>query len=124
MAVSTYLPHVLYSTILTSVSIHLLWRRKAFEDDRARYNAQITILEDLAHRLRSDSSDITNEEVDGLRKLAQVHRDTREAAGGGQEHSVSWKDVFWGTKPQDHSKADELEQIDLEQLHREFTEKS
>lgn len=124
MAVPTYLPHILYSTALTSVSIHLLWRRKAFEDDRARHDAQITILEDLAHQLRSGSS-ITDEEVDRLRKLVQVHQGTsEEAAGGVQEHSISWKDVFWGKKTDDRSKADEWEQKDLEQLREEFTKRT
>lgn len=124
MAVPTYLPHILYSTALTSVSIHLLWRRKAFEDDRARHDAQITILEDLAHQLRSGSS-ITDEEVDRLRKLVQVHQGTNEeAAGGAQEHSISWKDVFWGKKTDDRSKADEWEQKDLEQLREEFTKRT
>lgn len=124
MAVPTYLPHILYSTALTSVSIHLLWRRKAFEDDRARHDAQITILEDLAHQLRSGSS-ITDEEVDRLRKLVQVHQGTNEeAAGGVQEHSISWKDVFWGKKTDDRSKADEWEQKDLEQLREEFTKRT
>lgn len=124
MAVPTYLPHILYSTALTSVSIHLLWRRKAFEDDRARHDAQITILEDLAHQLRSGSS-ITDEEVDRLRKLVQVHQGTsEEAAGGVQEHSISWKDVFWGKKTDDRSKADEWDQKDLEQLREEFTKRT
>lgn len=124
MAVPTYLPHILYSTALTSVSIHLLWRRKAFEDDRARHDAQITILEDLAHQLRSGSS-ITDEEVDRLRKLVQVHQGTsEEAAGGVREHSISLKDVFWGKKTDDRSKADEWDQKDLEQLREEFTKRT
>lgn len=124
MVVPTYLPHILYSTALTSVSIHLLWRRKAFEDDRARHDAQITILEDLAHQLRSGSS-ITDEEVDRLRKLVRVHQGTsEEAAGGVQEHSISWKDVFWGKKTDDRGKADEWEQKDLEQLRKEFTKRT
>lgn len=123
MAVPTYLPHILYSTALTSVSIHLLWRRKAFEDDRARHNAQITILEDLAHQLRSGSS-ITDEEIDRLRTLVRVHQGTSEAVGGMREHSVSWKDVFWSKKADERSKADEWDQRDLEQLREEFTKRT
>ncbi|KAI6145524.1 hypothetical protein BKA82DRAFT_995673 [Pisolithus tinctorius] len=126
MAVPTYLPHILYSTALTSVSIHLLWRRKAFEDDRARHNAQITILEDLARQLRSGSPDITDEEVDRLRNLVRVHQGTSEAVAGVQENKMSWKDVFWGKKAlaDDHSKADEWERKDLEQLRAEFNRRT
>ncbi|KAI5988175.1 hypothetical protein EDD15DRAFT_1388207 [Pisolithus albus] len=125
MAVPTYLPHILYSTALTSVSIHLLWRRKAFEDDRARHDAQITLLEDLARQLRSGSS-ITDEEISRLRKLVEVHRGTtsEDAAGGVREHRISWRDVFWGKKADDRSKADEWEQKDLEQLREEFTKRT
>ncbi|KIM59302.1 hypothetical protein SCLCIDRAFT_55353, partial [Scleroderma citrinum Foug A] len=55
-----------YSTFLTSASIHLLWQRKASEDDRARKNAEITIPEDLAQQLRA-AAPISNEEVDRVR---------------------------------------------------------
>jgi len=125
MPVPTHLPHILYSTVLTSVSIHLLWQRRASEDERARKHAQITILEDLAHQLRSGTP-ITDDAVDKLRKLAHVHstQDPREGTAEGhgvQERKVRWTDVLWGNKVVDQKGTDEWERKDLDQIRREFT---
>ncbi|KAL4068666.1 hypothetical protein V8B97DRAFT_784316 [Scleroderma yunnanense] len=119
MPVPKYLPHILYSTFLTSASIHLLWQRKAFEDDRARKNAQITILEDLAQQLRSGAP-ITDEEVDRLRKLARIQGEQGDE-GGGPESKLRWTEVLWGRKAVDQKNDDEWEQKDVEQIRKEFT---
>ncbi|KIL00858.1 hypothetical protein PAXRUDRAFT_462390 [Paxillus rubicundulus Ve08.2h10] len=110
MPVPTYLPHILYSTVLTSVSIHLLWQRKAAEETRARHNAQITILEDLTQQLRSGVP-MTDEEINRLRNLARSHGEGGEAQrqSGGE---IRWMDVIWGNKA---VAKDEWEQRDLEQ---------
>ena len=44
-------PHLIYFTALTSISFHLLFQKKQSEVDRSHLNAQISILESLAHRL-------------------------------------------------------------------------
>ena len=120
MPVPKHLPHILYSTFLTSASIHLLWQRKASEDDRARKHAQITILEDLVHQLRSGAPTmISDEEVDRLMKLARVQGERgagEEGVGGGlQSSKVRWTEVLWGRKEVDQKSSDELEQKDVEQ---------
>ncbi|KAF9243219.1 hypothetical protein BU15DRAFT_86588 [Melanogaster broomeanus] len=103
MPAPSYLPHILYSTALTSVSIHLLFQRKAAEEDLARHNAQITILEDLAHQLRSGG------------EAAQSH-----SAG-----EIGWMDVIWGRKAVDETTAKiDWERKDLEQLSRELSKGS
>ncbi|KIJ05726.1 hypothetical protein PAXINDRAFT_21041 [Paxillus involutus ATCC 200175] len=116
MPVPTYLPHILYSTALTSVSIHLLWQRKAAEEDRARHNAQITILEDLTQQLRSGVP-MADDEINRLRGLAQSHGEggeaQRQSAG-----EIRWMDVIWGKKV---VAKDEWEQRDLEQIRRELS---
>lgn len=79
-------------------------------------------LETKSFRGRSSQTRCSN---NYLRKLVQVHQGTsEEAAGGVREHSISWKDVFWGKKTDDRSKADEWEQKDLEQLREEFTKRT
>ena len=91
----SYLPHILYATALTSVSIHLLWQRNIEREDRARYHAQVSILEGLARQLRSGVP-ITDEEVTRLKNLARVH-----GQGEGQKQStevVRWSEVVWGRK--------------------------
>ncbi|KAG9312171.1 hypothetical protein JVU11DRAFT_7463 [Chiua virens] len=91
-----YLPHILYSTALTSVSIHLLWQRTIEREDRARYHAQVSILEDLAQQLRSGVP-ISDEEITRLKNLARVH-------GQGEGHetpntdAVRWSEVIFGRK--------------------------
>ena len=119
MPVPKHLPHILYSTFLTSASIHLLWQRKASEDDRARKNAQITILEDLAQQLRTGAP-ISDEEVDRLKKLARVQggQGTGEdgvGGSGGPQSEVRWTEVLWGRKTVDQKSNDALEQKDVEQ---------
>ncbi|KAN0081380.1 hypothetical protein V8E55_009004 [Tylopilus felleus] len=93
-----YLPHILYSTALTSVSIHLLWQRNVEREERARCHAQMSILEDLAQQLRSGAP-ITDEEITRLKHLARVH-----GQGETQRQSteaIRWSEVIWGRKTVD-----------------------
>ncbi|KAF9228492.1 hypothetical protein BS17DRAFT_341559 [Gyrodon lividus] len=113
MPAPTYLPHILYSTALTSVSIHLLWQRKAAEEDRARHNAQITILEDLTQQLRSGVP-TTDEEIYRLGKLARIHGEG-EAAQKQSAGEIRWMDVIWGRRVVDGAAKNEWERQDLEQ---------
>ncbi|KAF8549174.1 hypothetical protein OG21DRAFT_1421748 [Imleria badia] len=99
-----YLPHILYSTALTSVSIHLLWQRTTEREERARYHAQVSILEDLAQQLRSGTP-ITDEEITRLKNLARVHGQGEE-----QEQSteaIRWSEVVWGKKVADGDQKNE-----------------
>ncbi|KIJ57726.1 hypothetical protein HYDPIDRAFT_87393 [Hydnomerulius pinastri MD-312] len=114
MLVPTYLPHILYSTALTSVSIHLLWQRKSTEEDRARHNAQISILEDLAQQLRSGIR-TTDEEVSRLRNLARTHGEGEAQKLPANQTGIQWSDVVWGRKVADRGTSSEWEQKDLQQ---------
>ncbi|KAI9568849.1 hypothetical protein HD554DRAFT_680706 [Boletus coccyginus] len=90
-----YLPHILYSTALTSVSIHLFWQRTTEREDRARYHAQVSILEDLAQQLCSGVP-IADEEITRLKNLARVH-----GQGEGKKQATEatrWSEVVWGRK--------------------------
>ncbi|KAH7908946.1 hypothetical protein BJ138DRAFT_1115398 [Hygrophoropsis aurantiaca] len=119
MPVPRYLPHLLSSTALTSISIHLLWQRKSAEEDRARANAHISILTDLVGQLRSGKS-LEDDEIKRLRNLARIHNQPEpgtEGSGGG----IRWTEVLWGRKaPEEQVVSDGWEQKDLEQLRREF----
>ncbi|KAH7883268.1 hypothetical protein F5I97DRAFT_219098 [Phlebopus sp. FC_14] len=122
MPAPPYLPYILYSTALISVSIHLLWQRKAAEEDRARHDAQISILEDLAQRLRSGAP-MTDEEVNGLRHLARIHGEGEAPQKRtGSEGGVRWTDAIRGRKVvnSDKSTNAEWEQKDLEQVRTEL----
>ena len=82
MGLLAYLPHLLYSTALTSISMHHLAQRKAAEADRAHVAAQISILEDLLAR-----PTLQDAEFQRLWRLARAHdvwaaREQQAAAAG------------------------------------------
>ena len=86
------------------MSIHLLWQRTTEKEDRARYHARVSILEDLAQQLRSGVP-ITDEEITRLKDLARVH-----GQGEGQKQSteaIRWSEVVWGRKATDSDQKNE-----------------
>ncbi|OJT15042.1 hypothetical protein TRAPUB_8397 [Trametes pubescens] len=128
MAVLPYLPHLLYSTALTSIAMHHLFQRKAYEADRAHVAAQISILTDLRARL-SEGERIPEREQDRLWRLARSHdvwraraeaearAKSREQGGGGREE-IGWKEVMLG-KRFDATRTEELDRKDLERVRKE-----
>ena len=72
MGVLEYLPHLLYSTALTSTAMHHLQQRKAAADERSHVAAQISILEDLRARL-SAREPVPERELERLWHLARSH---------------------------------------------------
>ena len=117
-----YLPHLLYSTALTSVSMHHLAQRKAAEADRAHVAAQISILEDLLARPA-----LPDAEFQRLWRLARAHdvwaaREQQAAAageGGGDgkgagrgKEEIGWREVLLGRRF-DTRRTEELDRKDL-----------
>jgi len=92
---STYLPHVLYSLATTTISIHLVGTRTTCSEERARVNAQISILEDIAQRLRSNES-ISDDELERLKGLARPAEKAPPDAGS--REVIRWGDILWGQK--------------------------
>lgn len=142
-----YLPHVLYATLLTSVSIHVLAQRSTQAEERARCAAQISLLEDLVARLHignsGSDSNVDEAEVERVRRLVRAHdfgRGVRngvwsegDAQGGettraadARRTSVRWADVLWGRKHPtpgvSSDESDKWEHRELEQLRRELSE--
>jgi hypothetical protein len=123
MPVSSYIPHLIYSTALASLSFHLLFQKEQSKMDRAHLAAQTSILEALAHRLRSGQN-ISDEEVERLCRLAKTHKETHAEEADVKREKVGWKDVFLGkTIERD---AEEREKKDLEECeysasHRNFS---
>ncbi|OAX40218.1 hypothetical protein K503DRAFT_714918 [Rhizopogon vinicolor AM-OR11-026] len=120
MSGTRYIPHILYSTAFTSVSMHLLWQRKTAEEDRARFKAQTSILQDLIEQLRSGKP-ISNEEIMKMRNLARIHGEGKESPDKEAKTDIGWMDVVWGRKsPADLGVSDEWERRDLEQIRKEL----
>lgn len=112
MPFSPYLPHVIASVALTSISINLVSFRKTAEDEVARVNAQISILESIKQQLQSKESLPTNE-LERLRTLARRSA-IDAAASSGSTEQVNWGDVFSGKAPSKDTELSKWEQKDLE----------
>ncbi len=122
-----YLPHLIFSTALTSVTMHHLYQRKAAEEDRAHVAAQLSILEDLHTRLAAHEP-IPDREFDRLWKLARNHDVLRAAEAGGEgdekgarvksvhiqpKETIGWREVLLGRRF-DTARTEELDRKDLE----------
>jgi hypothetical protein len=95
-----FLPHIIYSVALTSISYHLLVHKKTAEAQKAQLTARISILESIIQSLRSDNlpSDV---EIERLKKLARahdIHAQPPATLGGIVNEKVNWRDVFLGRK--------------------------
>jgi len=89
-----YMPHIVYSLALTSFSMHLLYERRATEEDRAHYSGKISILETLVHNLEQGRT-MDAREVERLRKLAGFCTSHVSEIGRGQS-KIGWKEVLLG----------------------------
>ncbi|KAJ3730884.1 hypothetical protein DFJ43DRAFT_455528 [Lentinula guzmanii] len=89
---SGYLPHILYSVASVSLSLHLVYQRNTFADEKARANAQESILQSIANELRSNSP-LSPADLRRLRRLARVPVHKEEDT---VEQKISWKDALLG----------------------------
>ncbi|KAF9515349.1 hypothetical protein BS47DRAFT_1361068 [Hydnum rufescens UP504] len=100
MPVSRFLEPLISAVFLTSVTLHLIYNRRAFSDERSRLVAQTTILHDLAQRLRGGER-IPDDEYDRLIALA---RRGRQDVGHPRIYEPNptetrWRDTILGRKP-------------------------
>ena len=118
-----YVPHVVFGLALTSVSMNLVSGRKTWEEQKAKADAQISILESIRDDLKAGKT-ISDEELARLRKLAQPSENigtaTTASALGNKPTSadtsqtVSWGTIFKGQKPEEGH----LSKWDLQDLER------
>lgn len=122
MAVSSYIPHLIYSVALTSFSFHLLFHRKQVDQDRAHIAAQTTILTSLATQLRSGP--VPEAEVERLLRLAKTHEFQDSVITKEKEKAkIGWSDVFLGREndPESESAQErETKALKARELHRVF----
>ncbi|KAH9912767.1 uncharacterized protein BXZ73DRAFT_107215 [Epithele typhae] len=133
-----YLPHVIYSTALISISMHHLSARHSAESDRSHVAAQLSLLTDLRDRLRDPGNDsVSDAEADKILRLAQSHDVFKRAqptagmgAGLGAEadeltsqmqagERVGWREVIFGRRT-DMARTEELDRRDLERVRTEI----
>lgn len=93
MPLPRHLPHVIYATALTSLSLHLLGTKKNDQESRKASQARISVLEGLSARLRA-GEELSNEDFIKAWKLS------RGSQGEGEEqyvNNVKEGDVDWKT---------------------------
>lgn len=96
MPLPRHLPHVIYATALTSLSLHLVGTRKVDAERRKAAEARISVLEGLASRLRAE--EYTNdEEFIKAWRLSRGQRHSGEVTvKDGRELDVDWRAVALG----------------------------
>ena len=87
-----YIPELVYALAFSSISVHLLWQRRAAETDRRHYSARLSILGELAGRLRAGEV-VTDAEVARLQRLAETVGEDSHAG-----ESIGWRQVIFGRK--------------------------
>jgi hypothetical protein len=90
-----YIPELIYALAFSSISVNLLWQRRAAETDRRHCSARLSILGELAGRLRAGGGggEVTDAEVARLRRLAETVGEDIHAG-----ESIGWRDVIFGRK--------------------------
>jgi len=108
-----YLPHIIYSIALTSLSMNLLNTRKNAEDERAAFRARESVLTTLITRLKSGEN-VSNAEIAKMRLMGNSQRgmvamSELPAPVPGNGRSTSWKEAVMGQKSAGH---DDLKQLE------------
>jgi len=105
-----YIPELIYALAFSSISVHLLWQRRTADTDRRHLSARLSILGELAARLRAGEA-VSDAEVARLRRLAET---VGEATHPGE--NVGWRDVIFGRKESgaEREAKEELERREIE----------
>ncbi|KAF8891868.1 hypothetical protein BD779DRAFT_1513580 [Infundibulicybe gibba] len=115
---TAYLPHTLYSIAITSISIHLVSQRRASSDERARINAQISILQTISQQLRSPEP-LSHDELERLRRLARPA--SIEAGVDIPKEEIGWKEVIFGQRKTQEDGMSEWDKKDLEKVQLDIS---
>jgi hypothetical protein len=104
MALRRYLPELLSALALSSLSVHLLNHRRAAQDHTARLDARISVLADLATRLRAGEH-FDDAQLEQLLKLAAAPPGAVTPTNTSATQSVSWRDVLFGRRATDEERS-------------------
>jgi len=123
-----YIPHIVYTIALTSISTHLLWHRKEYEEQRRHHETHISLLENTIARLKSGER-ASEKEFERIIKFGKgPELDTVEEV----KEIIGWRAVLLGRKDDEGQKGDlgsrtigedghsDWERKDLEKLKQEI----
>ncbi|KAK0491044.1 hypothetical protein IW261DRAFT_1435330 [Armillaria novae-zelandiae] len=88
---TSYLPHILYSMAIMSLSVHLVYQKHSLRKEKGRVTGQISVLEDVVTQLRSGEH-LSREELQRLKKLAMPSLEQEE------KEEITWKEALLGKK--------------------------
>jgi hypothetical protein len=110
-----YLPEIIYTLALTSLSTHLLWLRKEAEEQRTHDTTRIKLLEDTVQRLRA-GADVPQSDFDLIHRLAKEPGTDHAAARGvvATEH-IGWREVLLGRRTTNTAQSDKWDAHDGEE---------
>ncbi|EKM53622.1 uncharacterized protein PHACADRAFT_260073 [Phanerochaete carnosa HHB-10118-sp] len=110
-----FLPEIIYTIALTSLSTHMLWLRKESQEQRAYFTTRLKLLEDTAQRLRAGQP-VPEDDFDLIRKMAREPGSDRGAARGIEptDH-LGWKEALLGRKGGAGSRSEQLDMQDWEE---------
>jgi len=112
---SAYAFHLFSAVALTSVALHSLNQKKTAEAERRNLDAKVSILEDVAVRIRQRDN-ISVAEVDRLLRLADTHDlESRGSSEKKDESAPSWKEVVLG-----QPKTSRHEDLELEEIKKQW----
>ncbi|THH17458.1 hypothetical protein EUX98_g9128 [Antrodiella citrinella] len=126
-----YIPHIIYTLAITSISTHLLWHRKESDDQRRHVSAHIALLESTVARLRAGDR-LPDDELDrvlrfGEKSLSQEEMErARAVARGlvrteGEKESIGWKEALLGSRKAGRTEVEaKYEKIDMENVRKEM----
>ncbi|KAF9523875.1 hypothetical protein CPB83DRAFT_910380 [Crepidotus variabilis] len=129
MLSSPYFRHALYSLACLSISINYVSLKRAVEEDKARIDAKISLLESIREHLRTkDAQDPKAEEE--LERLTRLYRRPQTTERGSLKDEITWTQIFSGMPASKLEKAgleNEMtrwEKEDLEKIKKEFNTES
>src|SRR6266498_4828852 len=114
MLSSPYFQHAFYSLACLSISINLVSIRRSTEEDRARVEARLSLLESIREQLRKDPNN--TEELERLMRLSKRTAMKRTEVVD-EEGDVSWSDIFSGKTPKT-GKEDDLNRWEKDDLEK------
>ena len=82
--------------------MHLLYERRAAEEDRSHYSGKISILETLVQDLEQGQK-MESQEVERLRKLAGISASHVPKQAGMHQPKIGWKEVLLGKSPSEQT---------------------
>ena len=117
-----YIPHIIYTIAITSISTHMLWQRKEADDQRRYISAHIDLLQSCVQRLKAGER-ISDDELQRIRQFGrtaeELERDRAVARGlvrtqGDGTESIGWREALLGGRGKESKVREVYEQQDLE----------